>query len=552
MFPPILSGMTLTAAYLITLIFSQAAQPQQVPSGASIEGIVVDFGSGQPIDGAVVEFRRAQGAATAAPRFVVGPSGEILQAPSATTFTTGADGKFKFIDPPAGEYRLYVTRIRGYVPGEYGQRTPAGSGTPLTISAGQKMSGVTLRMAPVSSISGRIVDEAGDPVAYAAVDVLRSGYQDGKRRLIPGLGVRTDDRGEYRLFNLPPGEYYVAVRQWDARSTRGNPSSESTGMPNRFAAREVAGNPLISRRVLDSGDVVEETWMPIYYPGTPEVHAARTITLRMVENISGTDISLALSPAPARRVSGIVIDGATGGPLAGALVRLTPREQLTPSVIMPMGTTDQKGAFDIPGVLPASYSLFVTGAATPPPTPAPTPLGQPTPSSASGYMVVDASNGDVHNLQIVAVKGVDLPVHVTLDEGAGIAPLPQLPPGGAPRFVVFDSQGNPINVTSTPPTTSLRVTLTRDPGTGAPTGAFVITAGWPGIPANAVSPQIDSAPGGGFLLRGISLGEYRVSVSGLTPGSYVKSIRRGQADILRDGFRILVQSIHPTLLWKSS
>jgi hypothetical protein len=409
----------------------------------------------------------------------------------------------------------------------------------LTISAGQKMSGVTLRMAPVSSISGRIVDEAGDPVAYAAVDVLRSGYQDGKRRLIPGLGVRTDDRGEYRLFNLPPGEYYVAVRQWDARSTRGNPSSESTGMPNRFAAREVAGNPLISRRVLDSGDVVEETWMPIYYPGTPEVHAARTITLRMGENTSGTDISLALSPAPARRVSGIVIDGATGAPLAGALVRLTPREQLTPSVIMPMGTTDQKGAFDIPGVLPASYSLFVTGAATPPPTPAPTPLGQPTPSSASGYMVVDASNGDVHNLQIVAVKGVDLPVHVTLDEGAGIAPLPQLPPGGAPRFVVFDSQGNPINVTSTPPTTSLRVTLTRDPGTGAPTGAFVITAGWPGIPANAVSPQIDSAPGGGFLLRGISLGEYRVSVSGLTPGSYVKSIRRGQADVLRDGLRIL-------------
>jgi hypothetical protein len=75
MFPPILSGMTLTAAYLITLIFSQAAQPQQVPSGASIEGIVVDFGSGQPIDGAVVEFRRAQGAATAAPRFVVGPFG---------------------------------------------------------------------------------------------------------------------------------------------------------------------------------------------------------------------------------------------------------------------------------------------------------------------------------------------------------------------------------------------------------------------------------------------------------------------------------------------
>jgi len=80
--------------------------------------------------------------------------------------------------------------------------------------------------------------------------------------------------------------------------------------------------------------------------------------------------------------------------------------------------------------------------------------------------------------------------------------------------------------------------LTHEPGTGSPAGAFVITAGWPGIPPNSVTPQIDTAAGG-FMLRNVSLGEYRVSVYGLTAGSYVKSIRRGQTDVLRDGLRIL-------------
>src|SRR5262245_47085640 len=204
------------AAFLFALTLAQAA-PQQAPSGATIEGVVVDWASVQPIAGAVVELRRTQ---AGPPLRLFSPTGELIQGTLPTTFTTGSDGKFAFRDPAPGEYRLYATRIRGHVPTEFGQRTPTGTGTPFTISVGQRMSVVTLRMAPVSSISGRIVDEAGDPVPFAAVDVLKSGYQDGKKTLIPGLGVRTDDRGEYRLFNLPPGEYYVAVRPWDARSTR--------------------------------------------------------------------------------------------------------------------------------------------------------------------------------------------------------------------------------------------------------------------------------------------------------------------------------------------
>jgi hypothetical protein len=182
---------------------------------------------------------------------------------------------------------------------------------------------------------------------------------------------------------------------------------------------------------------------------------------------------------------------------------------------MPMGTADQNGVFEVVGVLPATYSLIVSG-------------------SVTGYMVVDATGGDVNNLQIAGVKGVDIPIRLTLEDGAGLVPVQT----GVPFAPLFfgGPNGEPFRVS--PPNTSLWVTLSREPGTGSPTGNFVITAGWPGIPPSTQSPQVQALPAGGYMLRGAALGNYRVSVAGLTPGSYVKSIRRGQVDVLRDGLRI--------------
>jgi hypothetical protein len=490
--------MTILTALLVAWTLAQAP----APSGATIDGIVVDFKSGNPIEGAIVELRSTAPVASGPlPEFMLVEQ-SLGRGRALPTFTTGPDGKFRFNNPMPGEYRLYATRIRGHVPAEYGQRTPTGTGIAFTVANGQRMSGITLRMAPVGSISGRVVDADGDPVQFASVELIRPAYQDGKRRLTIVVGMRTDDRGEYRLHSIPPGEYYVAARPWDSRSTRGVPVSEPTITPNRFGAREVAGSPLLTRRVLESGEIVEETWMPVYYPGTPDPRAARLIPLNMGEDIGGIDLSLALSPALARRVSGVVLDGATGLPVPGALVRLTPREQLTPSVIMPMATADAKGVFDVPGVLPSTYSLFVTGPVT-------------------AYMAVDAGGGDVANLQIVGVKGVDIPVRLTFDDGA----VP--PPGALP---VDPGQARP------PP--PVRVTFIREPGTGSPTGAFVTTAGWPGIPGSTVQAPLQAAPDGSFLIRGAPLGDYRINVDGLIPGAYVKSIRRGQVDVLRDGLSI--------------
>jgi hypothetical protein len=153
----------------------------------------------------------------------------------------------------------------------------------------------------------------------------------------------------------------------------------------------------------------------------------------------------------------------------------------------------------------------------------------------NGYAVVDATGGDVNNLQIVAVRGVDISVRVTFDSGASLLP----PPPAPPNMTVVGPNGEPLRiVTGMPANTALRITLTREPGTGSPTGNFVITAGWPGIPNNTQTPRIEALPNGSFMLREASLGNFRVSVSGLAQGSYVKSIRKGQVDVLRDGLRI--------------
>jgi len=58
----------------------------------------------------------------------------------------------------------------------------------------------------------RLTDTDGDPISFADVDLLRYSYKDGKRQLITVQFRPTDDRGSYRIYDLPPGAYYVEAR----------------------------------------------------------------------------------------------------------------------------------------------------------------------------------------------------------------------------------------------------------------------------------------------------------------------------------------------------
>jgi hypothetical protein len=481
-----------------TLLLTQNTTPMAPP--ASVSGIVVSFGTNDPVAKAEVELRRVAAQPGLPPNLPANMTlgqMEVLmrsldaggQSGTPTTFTTDAEGKFAFPNVPPGEYRVYVTRSTGYIPGEYGQRSPVGAGIPLNVAAGQAISNVRLALTPTSSISGKILDGDGDPVAYARVAVLRVGYQEGERILVNVKAALADDRGEYRIHSLPPGQYFVASRPFENRSSR----SYGAAAPSRFGAAQYADAPLVTLSTTDTGEVVEQTWKSIFYPSSPDARTAQPVALRIGENLRGVDINLAGSAAPARHVRGRVIDGVTGQPAAGITIRLLPRYQLTPGVVMPSATTDKLGVFDVPGVLAGSYSIMLTGA------------------GLSGYMAIDVGNANVDGLNFVATKGVDIPWNATIQGGA-----------------------NDPSVLG-----RVRISLVRKPiVAGAPTGSVVTTAGWPGLPPGSETPRSIPASTGGFLLQEVPFGEYSVKVSSLPAGSYVKSISMGQSDVLMQGLRV--------------
>ena len=64
-----------------------------------------------------------------------------------------------------------------------------------------------------SVIAGRIVDEFGDAIPDVSVTAMRQTWQNGRRRLVPASGrvAQTNDLGQFRIYGLPPGDYYVSA-----------------------------------------------------------------------------------------------------------------------------------------------------------------------------------------------------------------------------------------------------------------------------------------------------------------------------------------------------
>ena len=215
----------------LAVFAAQVPAPQGPP--AIVEGLVVRYGSSDAIPGATVELRKAAPPVPAGVNFIqlapgtqlppgvqLPPGTQIAPQPVSLTASTNAEGRFQIQNVPPGEYRIYATRETGFVPGEYGQRSPTAEGLPFVVEAGQRYSGVRLSMAPVGSVSGRVLNASGEPAEGARMGLVREAYRDGVRSWAFAQTALTDDRGEYRFYSLPPGKYYVSAAYWDNRSTR--------------------------------------------------------------------------------------------------------------------------------------------------------------------------------------------------------------------------------------------------------------------------------------------------------------------------------------------
>ena len=283
------------------------------PGTATLHGRVFAVDSGQPL-------RKVQVRITSADPGVAG------QPPENRLATTDADGRYVFKELPAGRYTLNASKS-GYLSLAYGQRRPAEPGKSLDILDGQTVEKVDFSLPRGGVIAGRILDEFGDPVSDVQVSVIRYQYAAGGRRLVTaGRTGMTNDMGEFRVFALPAGDYYVSAL---LRNTTTGDTDDRSG------------------------------YAPTYYPGTADITTAQRLTIGLGQTIS--DITLPLMAVRAARVSGMAIDS-EGRPMPGSVL-VVQRLSIALRGINATGQVRPDGSFTIDGVAPGDYTLHLTNGA---------------------------------------------------------------------------------------------------------------------------------------------------------------------------------------------
>ncbi len=357
------------------------------PKGTAVlKGQVLTAGTGAPV-------RRAQVRATS----MEGRGGGVTN--------TDAEGRYEITELPAGRFNVMAMK-GGFVQGQYGQRRPGDPGTPIDLSDGQIAEKVNFVLSRGSVIAGRVVDDGGEPISGTQVGAMRYQFMGGSRRLMPGGGEgstdRTDDQGNFRLFGLPPGDYYVSA-------TNRNMTMMMPGM----------------------NSTETDGYAPTYYPGTPNISEATRITVKAGQEMTGANFAMII--ARMARVRGRAINS-SGAPVSQAMLMLAPAD---PGAGLGMNMMNSMvggdGTFQFANVPPGRYHLNVR------------PQGMATAGSESATLAVVVGNDDVDNLIVTTSVGAVARGVVMTDDGSVPTFKPDqvnIFPGPAEPTTMFFGSGN--------------------------------------------------------------------------------------------------------------
>ena len=295
--------------------------------------------------------------------------------------STDNEGRFEIKDLPAGRFSVSASK-GGFIVAQFGQRRPGDPGTPIELSEGQTAEKVNFTLSRGSVISGKVVDDGGEPVSGTNVSALRFAFVGGARRLVPGNGEggsdRTDDQGSFRLYGLPPGEYYVSAS---------NRSGWMLAAPN------------VSNTEADG-------FAPTYYPGTPNLSEASRITVKAGQEMSGANFALIV--ARMARIKGRALNS-RGEPLSAGMLMLMPSDPLMAmnfGMNMSNAMVAGDGTFQFTNIAPGRYNLQVR------------PNGMPGATSEFANLAVTVGNEDIDNLIISTSMGAIAHGTVTTDDGS--------------------------------------------------------------------------------------------------------------------------------------
>jgi hypothetical protein len=205
--------------------------------------------------------------------------------------STDEQGRYRITGLPAGTYTVTAAKS-GFVDGAFGQRRSSGTGTSVELTDGQQAVNIDIKLARGGVVTGHVLDEDGAPLARAVVTVLRQQYVRGQKQLTPAGADQSDDRGQYRVFGLPPGDYFV--------------SATAGGIEQMV--RQVAGDFGTQQAAETSG------YAPTYYAGVTSASDATRVKLAAAQEVTGIDFHIQI--VPFATVKGVVV----GGPATVLLV----------------------------------------------------------------------------------------------------------------------------------------------------------------------------------------------------------------------------------------
>lgn len=316
-------------AQLLAFILGILISAQADVRPATIEGIAKNLKTGEPL---------------ADVRVTVNPEPAGAGAPQAKSATTDAEGKFTITGVVPGRYTVAATRTLFFRP-----RRNTGA-VAITVIADQRLRDVQILLMPTGVIAGRVVDENREPLRSVRIEALRSEYRDGVRTWVNSGQNTTDDRGEYRLFNLQPGTYYIRAAQ---------------------------GNTLTPGPAL-------------YYPGVPDSEDASPIQIEAGGELGAIDIAM-------RRTSEYSVQFKLGGVPPGSTVNFTIQRRSTKVVetLPARPETQPDGSYRIARLPPGAYDIMAQVSNSP--------QGQPRVITHAGKIPVNIGRAD-EDLGTVAVR----------------------------------------------------------------------------------------------------------------------------------------------------
>jgi len=271
------SFFSVTALFLFGVGACAAAQSPAAPQAASssgnyrIAGVVVSKVDGHPLARARITVRDAK------------------DPQKFESLLTAEDGKFEFTGVPAGKYDLHGAK-RGFIQASYDQHERFS--TAIVTGVGLDTEDLVLRLPPTAIISGKVIDESGDPVRRASVALYFDDHSSGVNLIRQIRGAQTDDQGSYEIAGLMPGTYFLSVnaKPWYAVHPNTNPSDSP-------AKGKSAGAASADASTFDRS--LDVTYPLTYYSDVTDADSATPIPIAGGERLQ---IEFHLNPVPSLRL----------------------------------------------------------------------------------------------------------------------------------------------------------------------------------------------------------------------------------------------------------